>query len=121
MSLKYFCYLLVLMCTTSFYAQETYRDNFSSVSYSNNNGSSNFSTNWIETGDTNNGPTSQYIRISSNRLEFNWIWAENIRRSANLNGASTAVLSFNWQAISLTNGRALAIQVSNNGGASYST
>ncbi|MGJ8716499.1 MAG: Calx-beta domain-containing protein [Maribacter stanieri] len=121
MSLKYFCYLFVLMCATSFYAQETYRDNFSNVSYSNNNGSSNFSTDWIETGDSDNGPTSQYIRISSNRLELFYIWSENIRRSANLNGAATAVLSFDYSTISLTGGRALGIQISNNGGASYTT
>ncbi|MDO6855291.1 Calx-beta domain-containing protein [Cellulophaga lytica] len=115
-------FVIVLMFFTSLViGQETYLDRFSNVSYSNNNGSSNFSTNWIETGDSNNGPTSQYIRISSNRLEFYYIWQETIRRSVNLNGAATAVLSFNWQAISLTNGRSLGIQVSNNGGASYTT
>ncbi|CAM4185069.1 S-layer family protein [Zobellia roscoffensis] len=118
---KFFYVLLVMLCSLQLVAQETYRDNFSSVSYSNNNGSSNFSTNWIETGDSNNGPASQYIRISSNRLELYWIYGETIRRSANLNGAATAVLSFTWQSISLTGGRALDIQVSNNGGATYSS
>ncbi|MBU2947305.1 right-handed parallel beta-helix repeat-containing protein [Zobellia uliginosa] len=118
---KFFCFFLTLLFTFQLVAQETYLDSFSSVSYSNNNGSSNFSTNWIETGDTDNGPASQYIRISSNRMELYWIYGETIRRSVNLNGASTAALSFNWQAISLTNGRALGIQVSNNGGASYTT
>ena len=120
-SLKFLYIFVALLFSFQLVAQETYRDNFSSVSYSNNNGSSNFSTDWVETGDTNNGPASQYIRISSNRLELYYIWAENIRRSANLNGAATAVLSFNWQTVSLTNGRALGIEVSNNGGASYTT
>lgn len=115
------CLLVTFFSINFLIGQETYRDNFSAVNYSNNNGSQNFSTNWVETGDSDNGPASQYIRISSNRLEFYYIWAENIRRSANLNGAATAVLSFNWQTISLTNGRALGIQVSNNGGASYTT
>ncbi|WP_405395862.1 Calx-beta domain-containing protein [Maribacter sp. Asnod2-G09] len=120
MRLKHIYYLLFILYGTSFYAQETYRDNFSNVSYSNNNGIANFSTNWLETGDSDNGPNSQYIRISSNRLEFYYIWSETIRRSANLNGASIANLSFTWQTSSLSN-RFLAIQVSNNGGASYNT
>ena len=120
MRLKQFYYLIFLLCSTSFFAQETFRDNFSNVSYSNNNGSSNFSTNWLETGESDSGPNSQYIRISSNRLEFYYIWSETIRRSANLDGASSANLSFTWITSSLSN-RFLAIQVSNNGGASYNT
>ncbi|TDT39629.1 CUB-like protein [Maribacter spongiicola] len=118
---KHFYYLLILLFTTSFYAQETYRDNFSSVSYSNNNGSANFSTDWIETGDTNAGPTAQYLRISSNRLELYWLYGENIRRSANLTGAVSATLSFNWQSLNLSGTRALDVQVSSNGGASYTS
>ncbi|RKR07062.1 CUB-like protein [Maribacter vaceletii] len=111
--------IYLLFATVSLTAQETYRDNFSSVSYSNNNGSQNWATNWIETGDTDTGPNSQYIRISSNRLELYYIWNENIRRTANLNGASSATLSFTWQAISLGGNRSLGIEMSNNGGASY--
>lgn len=101
--------------------QDTYRDNFNSVSYSNNDGNQNFSTNWIEIGDTDLGPSSQYIQISSNRLEFYYIWGENIIRSADLSGASSATLSFDWQAISLGGSRQLAVQISNNGGGSYTT
>ena len=41
--------IYLLFATVSLTAQETYRDNFSSVSYSNNNGSQNWATNWIET------------------------------------------------------------------------
>ncbi|TDS11659.1 CUB-like protein [Maribacter caenipelagi] len=121
MSFKQFYYLLFLLGATSFYAQETYRDNFSSVSYSNNNGSSSFSTNWVETGDTDLGPNSQYLRISSSRLEFYYIWSETIRRSANLTGSVSATLSFNWQSLNLSGTTALDVQVSSNGGASYTS
>jgi len=121
MRLKYFYYLLFLLCTTSFYAQETFRDNFSNVSYSNNNGSSNFSTNWIETGDTDNGPTDRYLKIDNNRLELHYLWSENIRRSADLSGASSATLSFDWRSISLGGNRSLDVEISNNGGASYTS
>ncbi|SHJ53027.1 Calx-beta domain-containing protein [Pseudozobellia thermophila] len=118
---RYFFSIVVILFSTQLFAQETYRDNFSTVSYSNNDGSSNFSTDWIETGDTNAGPTNEYIRIRNNRLELYYIWSETVRRSANLNGATSAILSFDYRAISLTGGRALGVQVSNNGGASYAT
>ncbi|SIS96145.1 Cna protein B-type domain-containing protein [Zobellia uliginosa] len=118
-NISYFYIFIAMLFSLQLFAQETYRDNFSSVSYANNNGSSNFSTNWIETGDTNGGPVSEYIRISSNRLELYYLWSETIRRSANLNGAATATLSFTYRAISLTGGTALGVEVSNNGGASY--
>jgi len=118
---KYLFFCVLLLSSVVLSAQETFRDTFSSVSYSNNNGSANFSTDWIENGDTNAGPTAQYLRISSNRLELYYLYGETIRRSANLDGAATAVLSFDWQAISLTGSRALGVQVSNNGGASYTT
>ena len=122
MNLKYlFSLLIISMIFTSLYSQETYLDRFSSVSYSNNNGTQNFSTDWIETGDTNAGPTAQYIRISSNRLELYYLYGENIRRSANLSSASSATLSFNWQSISLGGNRELSVQISNNGGANYTT
>lgn len=108
------CYTLV--------SQDTYIDNFSSVSYSNDDGNQNWSTNWIENGDdTDNGPTNQYINITGNRLRMYYIWTENIRRSANLSGATNATLSFDWETISLTSSQRLAIQISSNSGATYTT
>lgn len=98
----------------SLMAQETYRDNFSSVSYSNNNGSSNFSSNWIESGD-NNSASNGYIRITGNRLRFDYIWSESIRRSADLSGASSAILTFDWETDGLDNREVLAVQISSNG------
>ncbi|WP_339841521.1 Calx-beta domain-containing protein [uncultured Maribacter sp.] len=122
MKLKYIFNLLIIsMFYTSVYGQETYLDRFSSVSYSNNNGSQSFSTNWIETGDTDNGPNNQYIRISNDRLELYYLYGENIRRTADLSGASSATLSFDWRAISLGGNRDLDVQISNNGGASYAS
>jgi len=121
MRFKYFFHLFFLFIATSLYSQETFRDNFSNVSYSNNNGSSNFSTNWIETGDTDNGPTDRYIKIDNNRLELYYLWSENIRRSVDLSGASSAILSFDWRSISLGGNRSLDVEISNNGGVSYTS
>ncbi len=105
---KLLLFWLLLFSVPLVYGQETFLDNFSSVSYSNNNGSLNWATDWIENGDTDTGPNSQYIRISNNRLELYYLYGENIRRRADLLGASSSTLSFDWQAISLDRSRALA-------------
>lgn len=95
-------------------AQETYSDTFTSVSYANNDGTQNWSTNWQEFND-NNTPVDGRIRIQGNELYFRRINSQYIVRSADLNGYSTATLSFDWQTSSLDSGERLAIQVSNNG------
>ncbi len=114
-------YLIVLFFSWSFFAQGTYRDEFGSVSYANNDGTLNWASNWIETNDDNN-PAGGFIRVldgsnvaNPNQLEFVWIWGETIRRTADLSGAATATLSFNWQTSSLEAGEELAIRVSDGG------
>lgn len=101
--------------------QETYRDNFGSLSYSNNNGTQNWTTDWEESGDTNLGPNGDYIYINNGRLNFYYLWGETIRRTANLNGATSATLTFNWQTTGLNGSKGLIVQMSNNGGASFTT
>lgn len=115
MKLKYlYSLLFIAVCSSFIYGQQTYRDNFSNTSYSNNDGNTNFSTNWIESGD-NNSAADGYIRITGNQLRFAYIWTENIRRSANLTGATAATLSFDWQTSSLEAGETLAVQASSDG------
>ncbi|WP_027395683.1 beta strand repeat-containing protein [Aquimarina latercula] len=103
----------------TFFSQETYRDNFSTVSYANNNGTQNWAGNWIETND-NNSPNNGFIRITGGDLRLDWLFvnAENIRRTANLTGASSATLSFDWETSGLdggVNGEELNIQISSDG------
>ncbi|MEC7263602.1 MAG: hypothetical protein VXW38_07660 [Bacteroidota bacterium] len=95
-------------------AQETYSDSFSSVSYSNNNGTQNWSGSWMEYND-NNSASNGYIRVTGGQLYFYYIWTENIRRTADLSSYTAATLSFDWQTSSLESGETLAIQVSSNG------
>lgn len=95
-------------------AQETYSDSFSSVSYANNDGTQNWSTNWQEFNDNNN-PANGYISINNDELRFRYIWSENIRRSADLSSYYTASLSFDWRTSSLESGETLIIQVSSDG------
>lgn len=80
-------------------AQETYLDNFNTTSYSNNNGTLNFAANWIETNDDND-PDDGDIDIKDNELRFDDISDNNssIRRALNLSGATSVVLTFDYDA-----------------------
>lgn len=109
--------LILLLYSVPFFGQNTYSDTFSSVSYSNNDGipiGTNFSTSWTESGDDSSA-SGGYIRITGNELRFSYIWTENIRRTANLSTATSAVLSFDWRTSSLESGETLAIQASSDG------
>lgn len=105
--------LTLLLYSISFFGQNTYADTFSTVAYNNNDGNSNFSTDWIESGD-NNSASNGRIRITGNELRLNRLSTENIRRTADLSSAIGAVLSFTWSTSSLESGETLALQVSSN-------
>ncbi|PHN93073.1 sodium:calcium exchanger [Maribacter sp. 6B07] len=111
MRLKQFYYLILLLCSTSFFAQETYLDTFSSTSYSNNNGTQNFSSNWTEQNE-NSSAFGGRITITGGRLRFRnnddrWIY-----RFVPLAGASTATLTLDYDANS-ANGQALDVYIYN--------
>ena len=116
---------VILLCSLVAKAQDTFSDTFSTVSYSNNDGSQNWSTNWIESNDNDN-PANGYISINydsgenDDELRFRYIWAENIRRSVDLSSYYTARLAFDWRSSNLDSGEALAIQISSDG-SSYTT
>lgn len=100
-------------------AQVTFADNFSVVSYSQNNGNTPWATDWVESGDSNLGPITEYVRIQGGALYMYWLWTEDIRRSANLTGATSATLNFNYTTNSLGGTRQLGVYLSNNGGGTY--
>ncbi|WP_025665992.1 C-type lectin domain-containing protein [Aquimarina megaterium] len=114
---KTLLYLFALFFTLLSFAQGTYRDEFGSVSYANNDGTLNWAGNWneIEPFDFNNDPAGGFMSINGNRLRFRWIWSETISRTANLSGATSATLSFNWETSSLEAGEELAIRASSDG------
>ncbi len=113
----FFCIAFLNLFGSYLFAQNTYLDNFNTISYSNNNGSHNWATNWIETEpySADNNPSNGYIRITGNRLRFRFIWTERIQRRADLSGTTSAVLSFNWQTQSLESGERLRMQISTSG------
>ena len=75
--------------------QSNVLDNFNTAAYTNNNGNTNWATNWVETGDDGSATTGD-IRITSNQLRFDNTDAnDSINRGVNLSsGGSCATLSF---------------------------
>ncbi|MGQ3679496.1 hypothetical protein ACT8OO_14190, partial [Tenacibaculum discolor] len=119
---KVFFLVLILLFSVKSFTQDTFADNFNTQSYSVNDGNQNWSTNWIETDpDGNAGPNGNYVGITGGRLFFYWAYQDNesIRRSANLSAYSSAILSFDWETVGLDPNESLRVQISNNGGASY--
>ncbi|NNG10670.1 MAG: sodium:calcium exchanger, partial [Arenibacter sp.] len=83
------------------YGQDTFRDNFSSASYSNNDGTIAFSADWQENGD-NNDPTSGriYVNTGTNRLRIQNMDGATLSRTLNLSGATGVTLSMTYTEIS---------------------
>lgn len=98
----------------------TVRDNFSTASYNNNDGSVSWSSDWV---DDDGNPSAGAVQISGGRLQLQTLLGGgDIHRSADLTNADTATLSFDYDNnILLSLGGNIALQVSNNGGASYTT
>lgn len=111
-------------------AQTTFADNFTTQAYNRNDGTGNWSTNWIETNDDGSpsaGDTFIFLGLG-NVLAFVGDGANNngghgINRTVNLNGASTATLSFDWRTQGLDvffgGQEELGIFMSNDNGASF--
>jgi hypothetical protein len=102
-------------------AANTVKDQFSSASYSNNNGTANWSGNWVESDSNGGGASGGRIQISGGQLDIRADAVnDGIYRQVNLSNATSATLSFSYNN-SLGNGDQIAVQVSSNGGASYTT
>ncbi|RZS91953.1 beta strand repeat-containing protein [Aquimarina brevivitae] len=110
--------LLIALCAMSGYSQDTFRDNFNTVSYSNNNGTQTFSSNWVEINETTN-PNGGNIRIDQNWLRFRGLNDRSISRGLNLSAYNYVVLTLDY---ARTNGdEILDIQLWNNNTSSYET
>jgi MSHA biogenesis protein MshQ len=105
---------------------DTFRDEFSSISYSRQDGTLNWAANWNEVGD-NGSPANGDIQIGSNSLQLEGdgttvtaLGGPYIEREADLSGYGSATLSFdyretgNWEASD-----DFEIYVSGDGGANW--
>jgi serine protease AprX len=97
----------------------TVRDEFSVASFNNNNGTNSWAAGWTETGDGSSSATSGYVKIASGQLQFSST-NRKLSRPANLAGATSATLSFQYKRNGLDNASDyIAVEVSANGGASW--
>jgi hypothetical protein len=99
----------------------TVGDNFAAVSYSNNDGSVSWSAGWVDSdGNVSGGD----IRVSGGELVLTppglLSSGDTIYRQADLSGATAATLSFAYNN-STGGGGSVSLQVSGNGGGSYTT
>ncbi|MCB0471791.1 MAG: DUF11 domain-containing protein, partial [Flavobacteriaceae bacterium] len=109
----------ILFSTSVVYGQDAYLDNFNTISYANNDGSQNFSSNWIESGD-DNSPSGGYIQVAYGGLYLRNLDSRTVSRSLNLSGATSVTLTF-WYDPSFLASESLLVQLWNNTTSSWNT
>ncbi|MCK5385838.1 MAG: hypothetical protein KAJ39_01545, partial [Gammaproteobacteria bacterium] len=115
------CYLVFLFSAIPSFA-DTVRDEFSTISYTNNDGSANWTTDWLEITETD-GANAGDIQIindqGSNRLRISGS-NKGVQREVNLSGATVATLTFDYRSESLDRGNEYVnLEISSDGGASW--
>ena len=97
------------------------RDTFSTASYSNNDGSVRWASDWIES-ELDGKATEGEIRITGGALRFGQSGpGSNIYREVDLTGSTIATLSGSLVSNTLNGSDSVSLQISGNGGASYTT
>lgn len=121
--------LLCLLAASPSAHAETVRDNFESRNWGNNDGTVNWSGDWIEVDgqSTPPSPTNGNVWITSGgelRVEDqpNTGGQPSAAREVNLAGATAATLSFDWRTTSgVDNSDSVVVEISSNGGVSWTT
>ncbi len=89
------CLFLLCSFLIPAHGQVTYSDTFSSVSYTNNDGTANFAAGWTETNETTS-PSGGRIQINSNQLRFQNLDNRSISRTLDLSSAVSATLTLDY-------------------------
>jgi uncharacterized repeat protein (TIGR01451 family) len=116
-----------LVLFPAFASAATVRDDFSSRSWSNNDGTANWSGNWIEVDGDSIGPTSGNVWITTGgelRLEDrpNTGGQPSAAREVNLLGATSATLTFDWRTTGGVDfSDSVVLEVSADGGSTWTT
>ena len=103
---------------------DTVRDNFGTAAFTNNNGTVNWAANWTETNDDASAAAGVIQIIGGElRIRDDGGGASTIHREANLSGAGfgTATFSFNLRTENVEAGDQMRVEVSANGGGSWTT
>ena len=100
--------------TTS--ATSSVRDDFTAVSYANNDGTASWSTSWV---DADGNPAAGNVRVTGGELVLStFLGTESVYRQVDLSAASGASLSFSYDnQLGLLG--TVSLQASNDGGATY--
>lgn len=113
----------VVLTETAAQRCQVYRDTFSAASYGNSDGSLNWSGNWVESDHRGGGATGGAVQISGGELTLvgnNTRDNNAVYRQLNASGFSSATLSFDFDIAGGVEAEdAALVQVSGNGGASY--
>ena len=103
----------------------TFRDEFNARSYSGNDGSLSWTTDWLEVNESN-GPTAGDEQVLDDesayqlRIRDNNGGGEGVERTADLSGATSATLRFDYRREGLDNvDDYVTVEVSTNGGGSW--
>lgn len=102
------------------------RDEFNTVSYSGNDGTQNWTNDWQESGESD-GPSRGLLRVVANRMRIGHTDEEahqptrRLTREANLSGATSATLTYDYQAVNHDDDGSVRVQVSGNGGLNWNT
>jgi hypothetical protein len=108
--------------TTTSPCNGTFRDEFNLQRYDQNDGSLNWTTGWEETGEAQN-PTADDIYIAADNGNYQLAVRDDgqtIMREADLSGAATATLSFDYRRFSLDSSvEYVDVEISRDGGASW--
>jgi hypothetical protein len=122
--IKYLLMLTVLLVPVVAHA-DTVRDEFETVSYSNNDGTSNWVADWIEINE-NTDPAAGNIQIVNDlgsgrlRVQGSFFNQPAIVRETNLLGATSAALSLEYRRNSLENASEyVALEISSDAGANW--
>ena len=117
--------ILISICLLpAFSSAETVRDEFNRVSYSNNDGTSNWSGSWQEYGE-NNGPDSGDARVMDGPGNSRYVlrvrdYNRGVIREADLSGATSATLSYSYQRNLHNHSGDVAVYISRDGGGHWS-
>jgi len=115
------CCLVFLFSAFPAFA-DTVRDEFTTLSYTNNNGTVNWATNWLEITEADGATTGDVQVITdqgSGRLRISGS-NKGVQREVNLSGATVATLTFDYRSESLDRGNEYVnLEISSDGGASW--
>jgi uncharacterized repeat protein (TIGR01451 family) len=100
----------------------TVRDNFTTAAYTNNDGTADWATSWVETDSGGGGATGGNVLVTGGALAID-TGGSSIYRQADLTGSSSASLSFSFRTSgsSVDSSDAINLEISGDGGNSWTT